>query len=93
MGVIRLIVLAILFYFGWLLIRGIMGKFKTGDSAGADEKADGNSPAQDELVEDPVCHTFIPKGQSVQLHHDKKMYYFCSDKCCEMFLKQKGAEE
>ena len=48
---------------------------------------------QDVLVEDPVCHIFIPKRQAVQLHHDKKMYYFCSNKCCEMFLKIKGAEE
>jgi YHS domain-containing protein len=48
---------------------------------------------QDILIEDPVCHTYIPKGQAVQLHHDKKMFYFCSDKCCEMFLKQKGAEK
>ena len=51
------------------------------------------SKVQDVLVEDPVCHTYVPKGQAVQLHHDKQMYYFCSDKCCKMFLKDKGAEE
>lgn len=44
---------------------------------------------QDRLVEDPVCHTYIPKGQSVQLHHGKQMYYFCSNKCCQIFLKNK----
>ena len=48
---------------------------------------------QDVLVEDPVCYTFIPKGQAVQLHHNKEMYYFCSNKCCERFLKLKGDEE
>jgi YHS domain-containing protein len=48
---------------------------------------------QDVLVEDPVCHTYIPQGQAVELHHDHQMYYFCSNKCCEIFLKQKGAEE
>jgi YHS domain-containing protein len=53
----------------------------------------GSDTIQDVLVEDPVCHTNIPKGQAVQLHHDHQMYYFCSNKCCEIFLKQKGAEE
>jgi YHS domain-containing protein len=48
---------------------------------------------QDVLVEDPVCHTFIPKGQAVQLHHETQMLYFCSNKCCEKFLKEKGVEE
>jgi len=56
-------------------------------------QASGGGVVQDVLVEDPVCHTLIPRGQAVQLHHDKNMYYFCSQKCCENFLKQKGAEE
>ena len=93
MGVIRLIILAILFYFGWRLIRGIMGKFKTDDSAGADEKVDGNSPAQDVLVEDPVCHTLVPKHQAIHLRKDGETYYFCSDECCDKFSEPTRGKE
>jgi YHS domain-containing protein len=87
---LRLIIIICLLYILYRLLigprkKGIYGK-KQG--AGASGKA-----VQDVLVEDPVCHTFVPKGQAVQLHHDKQMYYFCSNKCCEMFLKKKGAEE
>jgi YHS domain-containing protein len=87
---LRLIIIGILLY---ILYRLLIGP---GKKRGYFKKKGPASPegaVQDVLVEDPVCHTYIPKEQAVQLHHDKKMFYFCSDKCCEMFLKQKGAEE
>jgi len=93
MGVIRLVVLAVLFYVGWLLIRGIMGKVKKGDSAGADGKAKGSSTAQDVLVEDPVCHTLVPKHQAIRLRKDGTIYYFCSDECCDKFSESVRGEE
>lgn len=90
MSLVRLIIIGVLLY---ILYRLLIGPRK---NRGYDKKNRAPSPGtavQDVLVEDSVCHTLIPRGQAVQLHHDKKMYYFCSDKCCEMFLKQKGAEE
>ena len=87
---LRLIIIICLLYILYRLIIGPRRK-KVYDRR-QDSAASGNR-VQDVLVEDPVCHTLIPKGQAVQLHHDKKMYYFCSNKCCEMFLKKKGAEE
>ena len=71
--------------FGKCAKKEVLNKKKGGRSSGG--------AVQDVLVEDPVCHTYIPKGQAVQLHHDEKMYYFCSDKCCQTFLNKKGAEE
>ncbi len=87
---LRLVIIGILFYILYRLFieprkKQVLGK-KNGPATSGDA-------VQDVLIEDPVCHTYIPKGQAVQVQHDKKMYYFCSDKCCEMFLKQKGAEE
>ena len=87
---LRLIIISCLLYILYRLLSGLRKKGVYGKNQGA---AASGKAVQDVLVEDPVCHTFVPKGQAVQLHHDKKMYYFCSDKCCEMFLKQKGAEE
>jgi YHS domain-containing protein len=87
---VRLVIIGVLLY---ILYRLLIGpRKKQGDSKKNGQASPGGA-VQDVLIEDPVCHTYIPKGQAVQLHHDKKMYYFCSDKCCEMFLKQKGAEE
>jgi YHS domain-containing protein len=87
---LRLVIIAVLLFILYRLIVGpgkkrVRSKSKGGKSAGG--------AIQDILVEDPVCHTYIPKGQAVQLHHENNMYYFCSDKCCKEFLKQKGAEE
>ena len=87
---LRLLIIGILLYILYRLLIGprkrrVHGKNRAGAAPGG--------PVQDVLVEDPVCHTFIPKGQAVRLHHDKQMFYFCSDKCCETFLEKKGAGE
>jgi len=87
---LRLIIISCLFYILYRLLSGLRKKGVYGKNQGA---AASGKAVQDVLVEDPVCHTFVPKGQAVQLHHDQQMYYFCSNKCCEMFLKTKGAEE
>ena len=87
---LRLVIIGILLY---ILYRLLIGPKKKQEEVQENGPASSEGAVQDVLAEDPVCHTYIPKGQAVQLHHDKKMYYFCSDKCCEMFLKEKGAEE
>ena len=87
---LRLVIIGILLY---ILYRLLIGPKKKQKEVQKNGPASSEGAVQDVLAEDPVCHTYIPKGQAVQLHHDKKMYYFCSDKCCEMFLKKKGAEE
>jgi YHS domain-containing protein len=87
---LRLLLISVLLY---ILYRLLIGPRKKGLHGRKRSAAASNQSVQDVLVEDPVCHTFIPKGQAVQLHHNKQMYYFCSNKCCEMFLKQKGAEK
>jgi len=86
---LRLVIIGILLY---ILYRLIIGPKKKKGLGGKDRSAASGS-IQDVLVEDPVCHTYIPKGQAVQLHHDKQILYFCSNKCCEKFLEKKGAKE
>lgn len=48
---------------------------------------------KDVLVEDPVCHTLIPKGQAIRLRQKGKTYYFCSEECCDTFTRESGGEE
>ena len=90
MNPLRLLIIGFLLYILYRLLIVPRKKRVHGKKQGA---AASGGAVQDVLVEDPVCHTFVPKGQAVQLHHDKQMYYFCSNKCCETFIKKKGAEE
>jgi len=86
---LRLIIIGILIY---ILYRLLAGPKKRSTKAGKfrQQASAGSGAVQDVLVEDPVCHTYIPKGQALELQHDHQMYYFCSNKCCEIFVKEKG---
>jgi YHS domain-containing protein len=84
---LRLLIIGVLLYILYRLLTGPRKKVRDR------KQSSGSGAVQDVLVEDPVCHAYVPKRQAIQLHHNKKMYYFCSDKCCEMFLKNEGAEE
>lgn len=88
MGPFRLIILGLLVY---VFYRLLVGGKKTASKAYEQTFSGDNLPVMDVLVEDPVCHTHIPKSQAVQLQHNHKMYHFCSKECCKTFLShQKG---
>ena len=86
---VRLVVLAVLFYVGYRLLTGI-GKKKS------EKKQPENivsEQVEDVLVEDPVCHTLVPKGQAIRLQHDDQLYFFCSEACCSRFISDKGEKK
>ncbi len=85
---VRLFILAILFYIGWRLLRNLVRE-KMAKKPTSDKEA----RVQDILVEDPVCHTLIPKKQAIRLRKDGKTYYFCSDSCCDTFTDPSEGEE
>ncbi len=78
---LRLIILAALFYLGYRMLRSLL--FQQFKNKKAEEKKD--TKVEDVLVEDPVCHTLIPKKQAIRLKKDGKIHYFCSEKCCDLF--------
>lgn len=86
----RILILAVLLYIAWRLIRNLIRE-KIEDEA---EKKQKNKVAgtkvKDVLVEDPVCHTLIPKHQAIRLRQEGKTYYFCSDTCCDKFTGKSG---
>jgi len=87
----RILVLAVLLYVLYRLLTG--GKKRgrpsqTGNRRESQRQAD--LPSHDVLVQDPVCHIYIPKGQAVVLQGEDKSIYFCSEKCREVFVRQKG---
>lgn len=91
----RLFLLAVLFYIAWRLLRNLIrDKIKQeADNRFRREAEQADKTVQDTLVEDPVCHTLIPKHQAVRLRQDGKTYYFCSDSCCDQFTGEPGGKE
>lgn len=88
MMVIRLVVLAVLLYIAWVLLRGIFErKPEVRGKTGQDRKV------QDTLVEDPVCHRLVPKHQAIRLREDGRTHYFCSEECCDKFTETPRGEE
>ena len=86
----RLLILAVLLYIAWRLIRNLIREKINTEAEKQQKKKTAGSTVQDVLVEDPVCHTLVPKHQAVRLRQDGKTYYFCSDKCCDKFTGKPG---
>jgi len=80
---LRFVILSFLFYILFRLMFGGRKKQVGGCRPAAGKEM---PPAQDILVEDPVCHVYIPQGQAVSCRQDGRIYYFCSDRCCNSFL-------
>ncbi len=86
MSPIRIVILAILFYIAYLLITSGRRKKKKVTKRQPETKQSG--PVSDVLVEDPVCHSLVPKQQAVHLQHNDEMIYFCSEECCRKFVEE-----
>ncbi len=88
MSPVRLVILAILFYIAWRLVRGLA----KGSPPSGRTGRQGDSRVQDVLVEDPVCHTLVPQHQALQLRRGGTTYYFCSEACRRRFGKMEDDE-
>lgn len=90
MSPVRILIIGVLLYLGYRLIFG--GKKQSGPKSSGGE-INGGETVEDVLMEDPVCKSLVPKQQAVIHKYDGKTYYFCSDKCCDQFIAEKGAEK
>ncbi|OKY77000.1 MAG: hypothetical protein BM485_00325 [Desulfobulbaceae bacterium DB1] len=88
MSPVRIIILAILAY---ILYRLLFGAKKQKPQVPPDHGK--SAPTEDVLVEDPVCHTYVPSKQAIRAVKNGKQYYFCSEKCCQTFLEDKGERQ
>lgn len=88
MSPLRILILAALCYILYRLLFAGRKKAKKAPPA-----ADQSVAIQDVLVEDPVCHTYVPQKQAIRAARDGKIYYFCSEKCCQTFLAGKGEKQ
>ena len=81
MGPIRLAILLFLLY---LLYRLVTGGSRQPEKKTTKQQGP-EPPTQDVLVEDPVCHTYIPKGQAVTWRKNGATYHFCSKTCRDKY--------
>ena len=80
---VKLFIFAVFFYVVYRLLTGGFKKRVVGSPR--QTAAPGALAVHDELVEDPVCHIYIPKRQAIVLHGSDTPVYFCSEQCRKMY--------
>ncbi len=80
----KLFIYAVFLYVIYRLLTGGRKK-KLRSSSGGQGANTGDSAAHDELVEDPVCHIYIPKKQAVVLQDKDTVVFFCSEQCRKVY--------
>jgi len=73
------------------LALGLLGYLifkKVAQSLGIGKPSSRNRGRQEpeELVQDPVCQTFIPRREALKAQKDGRDYFFCSEGCLKRFL-------
>ena len=83
----RFFVFIILIYVLYKVIKNV-GQLKPAKNGNYQFKA---SPVGGEdLVEDPVCHTYVPLSQAFKKEISGNDYYFCSKQCSEKYASGKN---
>jgi YHS domain-containing protein len=80
---LRLLIGIIVLY---LLYRLVAGKRPRRGASGQD------LARGEDLVQDPVCQTYIPIGEAQRLSAGGKTVYFCSTACREKYQRQADRE-
>jgi len=76
----RLILLALLFFLGYTLYTALIRFLKGGKPSPPPKTLQG-----EEMVKDPSCGTFLPKGEAIRKTVAGRTYYFCSERCQREF--------
>jgi YHS domain-containing protein len=51
-------------------------------------KPDGILPDENQMIQDPVCLVFVPKGAAITENIGGQTYYFCSKACAHKFQEK-----
>lgn len=84
MGVLRLMLVAGVLVVGYFLIRSAIREFRA-------LKGSGQAPAsRNDMVQDPVCKMYVPRGSAISADIGGQTYLFCSRDCAKAFQSQLG---
>ncbi len=78
---LKLLIFGILAYFVYRFIR------KVRVSGGGERENTALGPV-DEMVQDPNCLTYIPKGSAIKKNVGGETYFFCSQECADAFQQK-----
>jgi YHS domain-containing protein len=84
MGILRLMLVAGVLVAGYFLLRSAIKQFR--ESAGPAQPP----AAKGEMVQDPVCKMYVPRGSAVSAHIGGQTYLFCSRGCADTYRSQLG---
>lgn len=82
MGLIRLLIYIFLLYFIYTFVKKMISGTKEKEYLGREEK---KLHKGEDLVEDPLCHTYIPESLAYPVIIDGRKLYFCSKKCADQY--------
>ena len=78
----RLVIIAILAYILYLIIKWFLG-------SGKKINLGSNGGVIDEMVQDPFCKTYIPRRDSLKRVIEGKEYFFCCDECASKYKSER----
>jgi len=82
----QLILLGLVLALGYLVTHALFPKRRM--SRAPDERARPAIPQ--ELVQDPYCHTYLPRSLAVRRRIRGSEYCFCSSECLDKFLASRS---
>ena len=82
MGILRLVLVAGVLVVGYFLIRSAIKEFR------GIKRPTPPPIGKDDMVQDPVCKMYVPRGSAVTADVGGQTYLFCSRDCAETFQKQ-----
>ena len=87
MTFLRWVIIGILFYLIYRVLRGLVSPEKPRESRGVGRRSvpAGNGDPED-LVQDPRCGVYMPRSQGVASLVEGRVLYFCSDKCRDEYM-------
>jgi YHS domain-containing protein len=78
----RLIIVLALLIVVYFLVRNLIRQVAGG---GRKDEALGD---KSQMIQDPVCRTYVPRGSAVTATIGGQTYYFCSRDCAKTFQRQ-----
>lgn len=82
MGILRLVLVGGLLVLSYFLLRSAIKEFRG-------LRGPGHPPATgSDMVQDPFCKAYVPRGSAVTAQIGGQVYQFCSRDCAEAFQKQ-----
>ena len=85
----RLILIVLLLTVLYFLLRQMFRGFKTPIQAGRGKSSvQAQDEEPDQMIEDPVCHIFVPKRIAVIETIGGREYCFCSQECSVRFRSE-----